>query len=246
MDEFSLKDRVAIVTGSGRGIGAEIARVLADAGAAVVVTARTESEVEEVADEIRSAGGRALPHATDVRDIDNLPGLVERTVARARRDRHRRQQRRRRLRVAAVPRHPGGAARGGVPLHGGVAVPAVPARDAAHARAARCLDRQHRVDDGREVAPRSSRLRVRQGRPHPDDEVARGRRRAEDPGQRRQSRARSRRRSSRTSSTDRPSCARRWSNELASGGTGHRATSPPRCCTSRLRPRRTSRARCWT
>jgi len=80
MDEFSLKDRVAIVTGSGRGIGAEIARVLAGSGAAVVVSARTESEVEGVAKEIEAAGGKALPHATDVRDVENLPGLVDRTV----------------------------------------------------------------------------------------------------------------------------------------------------------------------
>jgi 7-alpha-hydroxysteroid dehydrogenase len=80
MDDFSLKDRVAIVTGSGRGIGAEIARTLADAGAAVVTTARTESEVEEVAKGIEAAGGKALAHATDVRNIDNLPGLVDRTV----------------------------------------------------------------------------------------------------------------------------------------------------------------------
>jgi NAD(P)-dependent dehydrogenase (short-subunit alcohol dehydrogenase family) len=80
MDEFSLKDRVAIVTGSGRGIGAEIARTLAGAGAAVVVTARTESEVEAVAKEIESAGGTAMPYATDVRDIENLPGLVEAVV----------------------------------------------------------------------------------------------------------------------------------------------------------------------
>ena len=80
MDEFSLKDRVAIVTGSGRGIGAEIARVLAGAGATVVVTARTESDVETVAEEIRTAGGRALAHPVDVGDLDALPGLVERTV----------------------------------------------------------------------------------------------------------------------------------------------------------------------
>jgi 7-alpha-hydroxysteroid dehydrogenase len=71
---------VAIVTGSGRGIGAEIARVLAGAGAAVVVTARTESEVEGVAKEIEAAGGTALPHVTDVRNVDNLPALVARTV----------------------------------------------------------------------------------------------------------------------------------------------------------------------
>jgi 7-alpha-hydroxysteroid dehydrogenase len=80
MDDFSLQDRVAIVTGSGRGIGAEIARTLANAGAAVVVTARTESDVETVADEIRAAGGRALAHPADVGDLASLPGLVERTV----------------------------------------------------------------------------------------------------------------------------------------------------------------------
>jgi 7-alpha-hydroxysteroid dehydrogenase len=80
MDDFSLKDRVALVTGSGRGIGAEIARTLASAGAAVAVTARTESEVEAVAKEVGSAGGKAMACPTDVRNIDNLPGLVERTV----------------------------------------------------------------------------------------------------------------------------------------------------------------------
>ena len=56
MDDFSLQGRVAIVTGSGRGIGAEIARTLARAGAAVAVTARTQSEVEAVAEEIEAQG----------------------------------------------------------------------------------------------------------------------------------------------------------------------------------------------
>ena len=80
MDDFSLDGRVAIVTGSGRGIGAEIARTLAGAGAAVVITARSQDEVERVAAEIGAAGGTALAHVTDVRQLDNLPGLVERTV----------------------------------------------------------------------------------------------------------------------------------------------------------------------
>jgi len=80
MDEFSLNGRIAIVTGGGRGIGAEIARTLAGAGAAVAVSARTVSEVEGVATEIEGAGGQAMPHPTDVRKIDNLSGLVERTV----------------------------------------------------------------------------------------------------------------------------------------------------------------------
>jgi 7-alpha-hydroxysteroid dehydrogenase len=78
---FSLEERVALVTGSGRGIGAAIAREMAIAGAAVAVVARTESDVEAVATEIARAGGRALPMAADVKDVPSLPGLVERTVA---------------------------------------------------------------------------------------------------------------------------------------------------------------------
>jgi 7-alpha-hydroxysteroid dehydrogenase len=80
VDDFSLDGRVAIVTGSGRGIGAEIARTLARAGAAITVTARSQDEVEAVAAEIRAAGGTAVAHATDLRELDHLPGLVERTV----------------------------------------------------------------------------------------------------------------------------------------------------------------------
>jgi NAD(P)-dependent dehydrogenase (short-subunit alcohol dehydrogenase family) len=80
MDQFSLKDRVAIVTGSGRGIGAEIARTLSGAGATVTVTARTKSDVDEVASEIQAAGGVAMPCPIDVSDVENLPGLVDRVV----------------------------------------------------------------------------------------------------------------------------------------------------------------------
>lgn len=80
MDEFSLQGRVAIVTGGGRGIGAEIARTFARAGAAVTVTSRTASDVEAVAKQIESNGGTALAYPTDIADHDNLPGLVERTV----------------------------------------------------------------------------------------------------------------------------------------------------------------------
>jgi 7-alpha-hydroxysteroid dehydrogenase len=80
MDEFSLQGRVALVTGGGRGIGAEIARTFAKAGAAVALTARTASEVEAVAKEIQAAGGTALAYPTDIADHDNLPGLIDATV----------------------------------------------------------------------------------------------------------------------------------------------------------------------
>jgi 7-alpha-hydroxysteroid dehydrogenase len=80
MDQFTLKDRVAIVTGSGRGIGAEIARTLAGAGATVAVTARTKSEVDQVASEIQAGGGSAMPYPIDVSDVENLPELVDRVV----------------------------------------------------------------------------------------------------------------------------------------------------------------------
>ena len=80
MSEFSLTGRVALITGSGRGIGAGIARVFAGAGAAVAVTARTASEIEAVAAEIEAAGGQACALPADVADLGQLPGLVQQTV----------------------------------------------------------------------------------------------------------------------------------------------------------------------
>lgn len=80
MEAFSLQGRVALVTGGGRGIGAEIARTFAKAGAAVAVTARTAGDVEAVAKEIHADGGSALAYPTDIADHDNLPELIERTV----------------------------------------------------------------------------------------------------------------------------------------------------------------------
>jgi NAD(P)-dependent dehydrogenase (short-subunit alcohol dehydrogenase family) len=73
----SLAGRTAVVTGGGRGIGAAAVRALSEAGAAVVVSARTAGEIEAVADDIRSAGGRAVAVPCDVSDPDAVAALDE-------------------------------------------------------------------------------------------------------------------------------------------------------------------------
>jgi len=77
---FSLDGKVAVVTGSGRGLGLAYARELAAAGAAVVTTSRHGEEAESAAAEIRAAGGKALSIVTDVADPDACNALVARAV----------------------------------------------------------------------------------------------------------------------------------------------------------------------
>jgi 7-alpha-hydroxysteroid dehydrogenase len=81
LDSFRLDDKVALITGGGKGIGAAIARAFADAGADVAVIARTADDVEAVAADVRARGRRALAVPADVNDLDAVRGLVDRTVA---------------------------------------------------------------------------------------------------------------------------------------------------------------------
>ncbi|HZJ26121.1 MAG TPA: SDR family oxidoreductase [Acidimicrobiia bacterium] len=80
LERFRIDGQIAIVTGAGRGIGAATARALAEAGADVVLAARTREQLEVVADDVRAFGRRALVVPTDANDTDNLIALAARTV----------------------------------------------------------------------------------------------------------------------------------------------------------------------
>jgi len=80
LDRFALTGKVAIVTGSGRGIGKGIALAFAEAGADVVCTSRTASEIEAIAAEIRAMGRRSLAVTCDVREGEQVDSMVNATV----------------------------------------------------------------------------------------------------------------------------------------------------------------------
>ena len=73
---FDLNGRTAIVTGGGRGIGREVARTLAGAGAQVAIAEIDSANAEDAADEIRSLGRESLAIPTDVRNSAAVEALV--------------------------------------------------------------------------------------------------------------------------------------------------------------------------
>ena len=80
MTAKELTGKVAIVTGAGRNIGRAIALALAEAGASVVINARSNSaEAEAVAGEIKFAGGRALVHIGSVADASAVQAMADAT-----------------------------------------------------------------------------------------------------------------------------------------------------------------------
>jgi 7-alpha-hydroxysteroid dehydrogenase len=80
LDRFQLTDKTAIVTGSGRGIGAACALAFAEAGADVVLAARTKEQLDEVAAQVQGHGRRAVVVPCDVSDTANLAELVDRAM----------------------------------------------------------------------------------------------------------------------------------------------------------------------
>ena len=76
-----LTDKIALVTGASRGIGAETARLLAERGAWVAVSGRTLPDLENVATEIRNNGGISLPVQCDVTEAGQVQSMVQRVVA---------------------------------------------------------------------------------------------------------------------------------------------------------------------
>ena len=82
MDRFSLRGKVAIITGASKGIGRALALGFADAGASVVVSSRTFDACANVVAEIEAGGGAALAFASDVGDLTTHAPLIEATLAR--------------------------------------------------------------------------------------------------------------------------------------------------------------------
>ncbi|OBE98229.1 short-chain dehydrogenase [Mycolicibacterium elephantis] len=80
LERFRLDDQVAVVTGAGRGLGAAMALAFAEAGADVVIAARTQAQLEEVAEQIKAVGRRAHVVVADLAHPADTAKLADEAV----------------------------------------------------------------------------------------------------------------------------------------------------------------------
>ncbi|HEY3699697.1 MAG TPA: glucose 1-dehydrogenase [Spongiibacteraceae bacterium] len=80
IERLRIDDKVAIVTGAGRGVGHGIAHALAEGGATVVCSARTQKEIDNTVSEIKAKGGSAVAIVADVMKESDLQTLVDATL----------------------------------------------------------------------------------------------------------------------------------------------------------------------
>jgi 7-alpha-hydroxysteroid dehydrogenase len=77
LDRFAVPGTAAIVTGAGRGLGAATAVALAEAGADVLISARTEEQLDAVAEQVRATGRQCLVVPADLSDLEAVAGLAQ-------------------------------------------------------------------------------------------------------------------------------------------------------------------------
>ena len=80
LDRFRLDNQVAVITGAGRGLGAATAVAFAEVGADVVISSRTQSELDDVAEQVRGLGRRAHVVVADLADTEATAALAQTAV----------------------------------------------------------------------------------------------------------------------------------------------------------------------